>query len=117
MRKEMGLVSGRHSLPVKDYVFNEIEDVLDFVQLELLAEKKLMQIFPEFIGEEITTLYNEVDHSDIYRYTRGVLHLYVTGLTPAVMAVVNVCIALGVHLTLMHYDRETGEYIPQGTRI
>lgn len=39
--------------------------------------------------------------------------VYVTGFTPCIGAVVNACIAVGWRLTLMHYDRESGEYLPQ----
>lgn len=41
------------------------------------------------------------------------LTLYVTGLTVALVEVMNVCKALNIKLTLMHYNRDTGEYYPQ----
>lgn len=41
------------------------------------------------------------------------LDLYVTGLTVALVEVINFCHANGVSLTLWHFDRETGGYYPQ----
>ena len=38
------------------------------------------------------------------------LTVYVTGLTPCLCAVVNVCYARGIMLTCAHYDRDTGTY-------
>lgn len=41
------------------------------------------------------------------------LNLYVTGFTPATLAVVKVCRGMGIALTCFHYDRETSSYWPQ----
>lgn len=59
--------------------------------------------YDRFTGEEIRTI-GKLDAE---------LCVYVTGFTPCIGAVVNACIANGWHLTLMHYDRESGEYLPQ----
>ena len=45
--------------------------------------------------------------------TGDMVHLYVTGLTMATLAVVNVCHSVGIQLVCHHYDKETGKYIPQ----
>lgn len=46
---------------------------------------------------------------------RGVftLNLYVTGLTVALIAVLNVCREQKIKVTLYHFNRETGNYYPQ----
>ena len=41
------------------------------------------------------------------------LNLYVTGLTVALIAVLNVCREQKIKVTLYHYNRETGNYYPQ----
>lgn len=41
------------------------------------------------------------------------IDLYVTGLTPATCAVIDVCIRLGKRLTLWHYDKKRDTYKPQ----
>lgn len=41
------------------------------------------------------------------------LNLYVTGLTVALVAVINACRRLNIGLTLYHYNRDSGTYYPQ----
>ena len=41
------------------------------------------------------------------------LVVYVTGLTVAMLAVVQVCLEREIPLTAMHYNRETETYYPQ----
>lgn len=41
------------------------------------------------------------------------LNLYVTGLTVALIAVLNICKELDIRVTLYHYDRESGKYYAQ----
>ena len=85
----MSLCRGRHEIPdaIDGAVFPMEVDPLDTKGLEEVAFQKL----------------------------RGVkaLTLYVTGLTVALVAVINVCRASGISLTLMHYDRSSGGYYPQ----
>ena len=44
------------------------------------------------------------------------LTVYVTGLSMALVAVINACRDLGVSLMLMHYNPTTGKYHPQFVR-
>lgn len=85
--KEIGLINGRHQLPVSEYVFEEIKNIFDFKAMEEQIHSKL-------------------------KYATKVT-LYVTGLTAAVSSVVAYCVRNDIELTLMHYDTETTEYIPQ----
>ena len=41
------------------------------------------------------------------------IRVYVTGMTPATLAVANVCFARGITLVALHYNRETGDYFQQ----
>lgn len=41
------------------------------------------------------------------------VNLFVTGLTVATLAVVNVCLKNDIELTCWHYNKETGRYFPQ----
>lgn len=86
-----GLVQGRHEISeVKDYIFTNTLDPADIQGIRSLAQKSL-----EFLskGDNLT--------------------VYVTGLTVALVEVINICHEKGVRLTLMHFDRETGTYFPQ----
>lgn len=87
----MGLVEGRHPLPVSDYIFEEVANVLDFDALNKGVEAKLADV-----------------NGDKERLT-----VYVTGLTAATASVISYCASKGIELTLMHFDRESGNYLPQ----
>jgi ribonuclease PH len=89
---EVGLVSGRHELPVSKYIFDSIEDVLDFDSLE----KRAIDFF-----KSIST---DVD----------VVTVYVTGLTAATVAVINAYLRLkSVALIFNHYNRDTDSWVSQ----
>lgn len=86
---EFGLVKGRHDIPVDTFIFNSIDDVLDFGMLEHMA------------GESIP---KDVD----------VLVIYVTGLTSATIAAINVAKMYGYKsIILKHYDNVSGNYLSQ----
>ena len=91
MEYNMGLVQGRHEISeVKDYIFTNTLDPADIQGIRSLAQKSL-----DFLAKEDS------------------LTVYVTGLTVALVEVINICHEKGVRLTLMHYDRDTGTYFPQ----
>lgn len=94
---KMGLVKGRHEMPVKMYVFNEIENVLDFNKLENEAWNVLQIIF-------------QVEEDD---NEAKELHLYVTGLTAATVAVINAARSLEIGVVLYHYDTVGKSYKAQ----
>lgn len=86
----VGLCKGRHEIPQvgDDYVFDEIVDPMDFMSLRKGAAQWLLQVD---IGAKI--------------------YLYVTGFTPALVAVINaVNISKANNLVLMHFDRDSNSY-------
>lgn len=82
------LCSNRHPMPVHDAIFPKFVKPLDFKDLESRAKKVL-----EKTGERIV--------------------IYVTGLSSALIAAVNVCLELNKKLILMHYDPNNAHYYPQ----
>lgn len=89
MRKIMELCRGRH----------EITDAVDGA------------VFPN----ELNPLDIAGIDADCAESLQGVteLTLYVTGLTVALVSVLNYCHANNVKVTLMHFDRDSGNYYPQ----
>lgn len=88
----LGLCAGRHEIPnVSDYVFDSIEDITDVDGLQLRATQKL----------ESLDLRN------------GLLDLYVTGLTPALIATLNAARQLNIIVSLYHYNTQTEKYFRQ----
>lgn len=84
-----GLVSGRHEMPVEEYIFTEIEDMFKFFNLEVQAISSIKK-------------------------TSDLLVLYVTGLTVATVSVLNVAKKLGYKdVVLKHYNRDSGLYESQ----
>ena len=86
------LCAGRHDFPaeVTGSIFPQDVDPTDVLGLENMTESVV----------------------------RGIdgLKLYVSGLTVALVAVINACHKYGVSLVLMHYNRETREYYSQEVR-
>lgn len=84
-----GLIRGRHAMPVDEYVFDEIEDMFRFFDLEVKALSSVEK-------------------------TSDLLVLYVTGLTVATVSVLNVAKKLGYKdVVLKHYNRDNGLYESQ----
>ena len=103
-----GLCEGRHNLPVDTFIFPAVVQPLETEQLEKQAFEWLSERFPE---QELRCVKNvDCDVRDVYK---GKLSLYVTGLSAALVAVINACYKIGVDVSLFHYDRETGDYYHQ----
>ena len=88
----LGLCKGRHEIAgVTEYVFPQEVDPLD-------VDGLLAQASSAIHGADF-------------------VNLYVTGLTVALVAVINACAIQQIPLTLWHYDRESGEYYPQSVEV
>lgn len=83
-----GLCEGRHPVPATSFIFPGEIDPTDFTAMTRMANDAIPA---------------DAEHID----------LYVTGLTAGVLAVVSVCEARKIGLTAYHYDRQTGNYLPQ----
>lgn len=92
IRKAFALCEARHEMPVKSAIFPCAINPLDVSGLEDIALEKLSP------------------------YKEQQVAVYVTGLTVALVAVINACRTLNIGLTLMHYDRESGSYYEQTIR-
>lgn len=100
----VGLIKGRHDMPVSDYIFEKVEDMFDY--------DAISNHITHFISRKVGLSYNE--GGGIYSCKgEKTLVVYVTGLTAVACELVDVCNKLGVPLTLMHYDRDSGDYRPQ----
>jgi len=109
IRVGVGVCQGRHEMPITEYVFENIPDPMDFEGMEKTAKEFLFQkAYP--IN---TKKYIACADADVRDWYAGQLDLYVTGLTSAVFAIVNAALSLGYEITLWHFNKETGEYLPQ----
>ena len=88
MEKVIGLCKGRHEIAeVEEYIFPNEVNPLDLNGMNIQIHEALKD-------------------ADAVR-------LYVTGLTVACTQVISYCISNLMPITLMHYNRDTGEYYPQ----
>ena len=106
------LIKGRHYMPTEKYIYEVIDDVKDYRAMEVGARGWLIENIG--ISTELGRPINTASYTDDAVYVgKERLYLYVTGLSAALAAVIKACAELGVSLTLLHYDRETGEYTKQ----
>lgn len=90
MVQKIGLCQGRHEIgEVKNYIFKQEVNPLDVKGLEETA----LEIVSKIEANE--------------------LHIYVTGLTVALIASLNACKKLNKKVVLYHFDRASGKYYPQ----
>lgn len=108
----VGLIKGRHEMPVNTYIFESIENVLDYVKMEHMVTDWLIR------NVGIETTYgcgiNQNDYADVEVFRgKAPLTVYVTGLTAVTATLIKVCAMNGIELRLMHYDAVNGNYVPQ----
>ena len=124
MRKELNLslCEGRYEIPqaTDGAVFpSEISCVTDVKGLENKAFNSIWNAaYRHFRNNESGFLcsypYGEWYEENELELVPGLhVNLYVTGLTVALIAALNVCKENKVDVTLWHYDRESGNYFPQ----
>lgn len=114
----MGLCIGRHEIKeVSSYIFREdIKDPTNLVELERLAFRSIWDECMEVGALQPIPEMWEADWygEDAYTILPGTkLDLYVTGLTVALIAALNVAKEQQIKVTLYHFDRESGGYYPQ----
>ena len=95
----VALCEGRHSIPqaTDGAIFGAVVNPLATDSLESEAKNKIV----ELAGYELAGLK---------------LNLYVTGLTVALIAIINAMRGESVAITLYHYDRDSGAYYPQSVK-
>lgn len=127
---KMALCEGRHDIPqaTDGAIFPAvIPDVTDVRGLEVAAEAAIARAALAHYRA------GESQYLPTAKYAQAVegmgrfprvdaapgfgLMLYVTGLSVATVAVINVCIRVGISLTLMHFNQATGDYYPQGVLV
>lgn len=112
---KVGLIKGRHPLPVEGYIFNEdITFPLNFNEINKVVEDFIITNIgvTTSYGVGINMVAEGGRDTRCYKGEKALI-VYVTGLTACTAEVIRVCMLNGVSLTLMHYDPSTSEYIPQ----
>lgn len=76
------------------------------VKVGLINNRHPMPVQNYIFEKEIKNVFD-------FESIKNELVCYITGLSSVTAALVQVCAVYGVELTLMHYDRDTDEYVPQ----
>jgi len=85
------MVRGRHEIVgVNNFIFDAIDSVLDYGKLDKEALKGVENV--------------------LIKENANALELYVTGLSTALQAIINVCIYLNIPLDCMNYDAANNNY-------
>ena len=110
---EVGLIKGRHEMPVNEYLFDgDIEDVFDYLNIR----KHIINWINDNIHfqDDLDSFPTQTDAYDI-GVIRSIetLVVYITGLTPVTVELINACYLKGVKLILMNYNKDTGKYVKQ----
>lgn len=106
----VGLIKGRHPLPVDEYIFNnDIEDVHNYEAIN----QHISKFISECVGVKAGTgqPLNINDYGDYPIFVgKKPLVVYVTGLTPVTAELIRICAFKGISLSLMNFDISTGKY-------
>lgn len=114
-----GVCEGHHDLPVDGYIF--LADlnpdlITDPDKLKEWAWKKLRNAISDCEAERRFLMTTD-EYDDIYVTAPAAkLDLYVTGLTVALIAVIEAAKELYLPVMLYHYNKSTGEYYTQRIR-
>ena len=106
----VGLIKGRHPLPVDEYIFDEaIADVHDYEAIAKAIKDNIKNRVG--VGTCVGQALDSNDYTDIQLFCgMKKLEVYVTGLTPVTVELVKWCAYNGITLTLMNFDLVTNSY-------
>ena len=115
----LGLCMSRHAMPreVRDYIFPTIvDDVMNFDSLYQKTERELNYILSR--KGCLDSIDQNPDGSLVFEVSKETeLHVYVTGMTPCLVSVINYCLKYKVKLVCYHYDTSIQDYRPQKVNI
>lgn len=90
-----GLIKGRHNLP---------DDITDYVFLGDIPQEHICNSF--YLDDICTAFLDNHPQATL-------ICVYVTGFTPAMLALVKACAERGIHLVARNYDRERKQFWSQ----
>lgn len=119
MQVRLGLCAGRHEMPVNAYIFDRIDNPMAFDKMECAASKRIWELMGDASVPRVQAMVGmpgSMDTGTRYIFDCEVL-IYVTGLSSALIAVLNALQDFGVQrVILMHFDKANDCYQPQVVR-
>lgn len=124
MSKEivLGLIKGRHPLPVENYIVEETElNVFTRNKLEPIIKKGLKKLgIPEYFEferldyDEIESVIVDENNNEVNAEDIPLVKLYITGLTIVTLTALDILHLWGYDVEIMGYNPNTQEYYSQG---
>lgn len=108
----VGLIKDRHTMPVKEYIFDRVPNVFDYEYMTNIVNSFLRNRMDIEVTDGIALNQCNLENVPIIKGKKKLV-VYVTGLTSATAEVIKWCAKHGVSLTLMHFDYSTGGYRSQ----
>lgn len=90
----LGLINGRHPLPVDNYILEEVADPMNMAAIHVAVYQSLDAL--------LANASNNV-----------LVELYVTGLTSVSIEAIQYFVEHGISYVSMHFNRDTGNYVAQ----
>ena len=116
MQVRLGLCAGRHEMPVNAYIFDRIDNPMDFDAMENMAHNRIWELLKGANVPRVQAMVDVPGSMDCvtrFIYDCEVL-IYVTGLSSALIAALNALKSIGVcYVSLMHFDKESDSYKEQ----
>lgn len=116
MQIRIGLCAGRHEMPVNAYIFERIDDPMDFDSIESAAYSRIWGLLKDAgvpRAQAMVGVPGSMDCVTRHVFDCEVL-IYVTGLSSALIAALNALKSMGVRdVSLMHFDKEADCYKEQ----
>lgn len=110
----LGLIAGRHDMPVDGYVLENVPDAMDMDGIHKTVFSSLEKILGPYIRiTDYGPAVNGTAEDEAHYECSAKLLLYITGLTAAALEVLSFCAQNGVSITAMYFDREAGDYVRQ----
>ena len=91
---KLGLIDGRHPLPVDAYILKEVTDPMNMTAIHVAVYQSLDSLLKDASDDTLVSL-------------------YVTGLTSVTIESIQYFIEHGIEYRAMHYNRDTDTYIEQ----
>lgn len=91
---KLGLIDGRHPLPVDAYILKEVADPMDMTAIHVAVYQSLDNLLKDASDDTLVSL-------------------YVTGLTSVTIEAIQYFIEHGIEYRAMHYDRDADDYVDQ----
>lgn len=115
---DLGLIKGRHDLPVEQYILTDEVNVYTKKEIKPMVVNGLRKlgIKPSTILYDYTDIYlgGKIVNPTVWEGEATTVNLYITGLTIVTLVAVEILNTWGYNVNIFGYNPEIKEYYCQG---